>query len=51
MNPLVAILLLPLSILAIGIWMAVNTNEPMWLVFAAVLAMAAGYIARRTLGS
>lgn len=51
MNEIVAILLLPLTVLAISVWLAVNTNDPMWLIFGAVLAMAAAYIARKFLGS
>ncbi len=51
MNAIVAIVLIPLTVLAVAVYMAVNTDDPMWLVFGAVLAMAAGYIARRNLGS
>jgi hypothetical protein len=51
MNEIVAMLLLPLAVLAIGIYVAFNTGDPMWLVFGAVLAIAMGYFARRILGS
>jgi hypothetical protein len=51
MNEIVAMLLLPLAVLAIAAYMAFKTGDPMWLVFGAVLALAMGYIARRTLGS
>ena len=47
MNEIATIVLLPLAVLAIGVYMAVNTGDPMWLVFGAVLAMATGYLARR----
>lgn len=51
MNASFAIYLLPLAILAVGIYMAVNSGEPMWLVFAAVAAIATGFMARNFLGS
>ena len=51
MNEIAAIVLLPLIVLAIGVYMAVNIGDPMWLVFGAVLAMATGYLARRIFGS
>ncbi len=51
LNEIVAIVLLPLAVLAIGVYMAVNSGDPMWLVFGAVLAMATGYLARRIFGS
>lgn len=50
MNAIVALILVPLTILAVGIYLATKTDDPMWLVFSAVLAMGAGYIARRGLG-
>ncbi len=51
MNGFVAMLILPLAVLAIGAYTAFITGEPMWLVFGAVLAIAMGYFARRILGS
>ncbi|MEQ8825615.1 MAG: hypothetical protein RIC14_14710 [Filomicrobium sp.] len=51
MNAFLAIILVPLTVMVIGIYMAVNTKDPMWLVYAALLAIAAGYLARQTFGS
>lgn len=46
-----AIYAAPLGILAGGIGMAYRNDDPLWLVFAAVLAMITGYMARRHFGS
>ncbi len=51
MSNSVAIYLVPITILAISIYMAMNMKDPMWLIFGAVFAIAAGYIARQTFGS
>ncbi|MCH9806429.1 MAG: hypothetical protein K0U74_01735 [Alphaproteobacteria bacterium] len=51
MNEIAAILLLPLTVLAISVWLAMTTNDPMHLIFGAVLAIATGYIASRYFGS
>lgn len=51
MNEIFAMLLIPLSVLAVAVYIAFNTGDPMWLVFGAVVAMAIGYLARRIFGS
>ncbi len=43
--------LLPLAIIAGGIAMAVARDEPLWLMYCSLLAIAAGMLARRTTGS
>ncbi len=48
MSPLIGIVVLPLGIIAAGIG---NGGDAMWLVFAAVLAIATSYVARRNSGS
>lgn len=51
MNATFAIYLIPLAILVAGIYLAANSGDPMWLVFAAVAAVATGFMARNFLGS
>jgi len=51
MRPIVGLIVVPLAILAFGIGMALSLGDPLWLVYSALLAMAAGYITRRTFGS
>lgn len=46
MSPSFAIYFLPLGIIATGIYMAAKTGDPMWLVFAAVAAVATGFMVR-----
>lgn len=50
MSRSVDVVLLPLTLVAAGIGMALTRDEPMWLVFAAVLAIATSFMARRTSG-
>lgn len=47
----VAIHAAPAIILLVGVAKALNANDPMWLIFAAVLAMIVGYTARKFFGS
>lgn len=51
MNTSFAIYILPLAILAVGIYMAANSGDPMWLVFAAIAAIATGFMVRNFMGS
>lgn len=48
---LVGGVLLPLAIIGGGIAMAVARDEPLWLVYCSLLAIATGMLARRTTGS
>ncbi len=51
MSEVVAVLIVPFTVLLFAVYMAFNTSDPMWLVFGAVLAIAMGYFARRIFGS
>lgn len=46
-----AIYVVPLGILGAGVAMALRNDDPLWLVFCAVLAIITGYMARRYFGS
>jgi len=47
----VAIFAMPLAILAGGTALALRLDDPLWLVFSAVLAILTGYTARKFFGS
>ena len=47
MSEVVAVLLVPFTVLLIAVYMAIHTGDPFWLIFGAALAIAMGYFARR----
>ncbi|MGD9670060.1 MAG: hypothetical protein AB7U75_13520 [Hyphomicrobiaceae bacterium] len=51
MSYLVGVIVLPLAIVAGGTGMALTRDDPVWLVFGAVLAIATSYLMRRNSGS
>ena len=51
MSHLFGVVVLPLLMIAGGVGMALQRSDPMWLVFAAVLAIATSYLARKDSGS
>lgn len=51
MSHLIGVVVLPLAMIAGGVGMALTREDPMWLVFGAVLAIATSFLARRNSGS
>lgn len=51
MHHLIGIVVVPLAMIAAGVGMAMTRDDPMWLVFGAVLAIATSFLARRNSGS
>lgn len=51
MSRLFGTVVLPLAMVATGIGLALTRDDPMWLVFGAVMAIATSFLARRISGS
>lgn len=51
MHHLIGVVVVPLAMIAAGVGMAMTRDDPMWLVFGAVLAIATSFLARRNSGS